>query len=337
MRRCLGKPHFDFRVQLDHALIEGQIGFLQAGEDHALALHLGLFDRDEVAAHYRILRGAHDRPPVAGSKDVVGAHHQRMRFHLSLERQRQVHGHLVTVEVGVEALAHQGMQVDCIAFDQDRLKGLDAHAVQSGSTIQQHRMVLDNLLQDIPDLFVLALQHLLGGLDRVRVPQVFQLADDEGLVQFQCDLLGQATLVQTQSGTDHDHASRRIIDTFTQQVFAETSLLTLDHIGQGLERTIAAAQHGTLAAIVVEQGVNGLLQHPLFVADDDFRCIQVDQLAQAIVAIDDPAVQIIQVAGRKVTAVQAAPRDADREESPESHPEPSIRDDCRCHESTRPT
>jgi hypothetical protein len=44
-----------------------------------------------------------------------------------------VDGHLVAVEVGVERRADQRVQLDRLAFDQDRLEGLDAQAVQRGS------------------------------------------------------------------------------------------------------------------------------------------------------------------------------------------------------------
>jgi hypothetical protein len=42
---------------------------------------------------------------------------------------------------------------------------------------------------------------------------------------------------------------------------------------------------GTLAAVVVEQGVDRLLQHSLFVANDDFGSVQVDQLAQRLLRL----------------------------------------------------
>ena len=43
---------------------------------------------------------------------------------------------------------------------------------------------------------VLALEHLLGRLDRVGVAELLEPADDERLEQLQRDLLGQAALVQ---------------------------------------------------------------------------------------------------------------------------------------------
>jgi hypothetical protein len=41
-----------------------------------------------------------------------------------------VHGHLVAIEVGVEGRADEGMDLNGLALDQDRLEGLDAEPVQ---------------------------------------------------------------------------------------------------------------------------------------------------------------------------------------------------------------
>ena len=165
-------------------------------------------------------------------------------------------------------------------------------------------MVLDHLFQDVPHLLVLPLQHLLGALDRVGVAELLQAADDERLVQLQGDFLRQAALVQPQRGADDDHAAGGVIDALAQQVLAEPALLALDHVGQRFQRAVAAAQHGPLAAVVVEQGVDRLLQHPLLVADDHFGGVQVDQLLQPVVAVDDPPVEVVQVAGGEIARVQ---------------------------------
>jgi hypothetical protein len=93
------------------------------------------------------------------------------------------------------------VQADGIALHEHGLEGLDAHAVQRGRAVEQHRVVLDDLLEDVPDLLVLALQHLLGGLDRVREPELLEPAPMmKRLVQLQRDDLGQAALVQVQLG-----------------------------------------------------------------------------------------------------------------------------------------
>ena len=208
-------------------------------ELHAVALGGGLRGGHVVAAHHHVLRRADDRRAVGRAEDVVGGHHQRVGLDLGLDRQGQVDGHLVAVEVGVEPLADQRVQLDGVALDERRLEGLDAHAVQRGGAVQEHGMVLDHLFENVPDFLVLPLQHLLGRLDRVGVLQLLEPADDEGLVELQGDLLRQAALVQPQRRTDDDHAAGRVVDALAQQVLAETALLALDHVGERLQRAVA--------------------------------------------------------------------------------------------------
>src|SRR5690606_25522342 len=116
--------------------------------------------------------------------------------------------------------------------------------------------------EDIPHLVVLALQHLLRGLDRVGVTELLEPADDEGLVQLERDLLGETALMELEPRTDDDDRTGRVVDALAEQVFAEAALLTLDHVGERLERAIRAAEDRPLAAVVVEQRVDRLLQHP---------------------------------------------------------------------------
>ena len=82
-------------------------------------------------------------------QNVIRRHHEDARFQLRLERQRHVHGHLVAVEVGVEGRADQRMQLDRLALDELGLKGLDAKAMQRRGAVQHHRMLADNLIEDV--------------------------------------------------------------------------------------------------------------------------------------------------------------------------------------------
>ena len=61
---------------------------------------------------------------------------------------------------------------------------------------------------------------------------------------------------------------------------------------------------GPAAAAVVYEGVHGLLEHPLFVTDDDFRRAQFHEPLEPVVAVDDAAVQVVEVAGGEASAVQ---------------------------------
>ena len=106
------------------------------------------------------------------------------------------------------------------------------------------------------------------------------------------------------SGTDDDDRAARIVDALAEQVLAEAALLALQHVGERLQRALVGARDDAAAAAVVEQRVDRLLKHALLVADDDVRRAQLDQPLQAVVAVDDAAVEIVQVRRREAAAVQ---------------------------------
>ena len=130
-----------------------------------LALRVRSLARHVVEAEDDVLRRDDDGLAVGGAEDVVGGHHQHARLHLRLDGQRHVDRHLVAVEVGVEGRAHQRVQLDRLALDEHGLEGLDAQAVQRGGAVEQHRVLADDLLEDVPDLGALLLHQLLGALD----------------------------------------------------------------------------------------------------------------------------------------------------------------------------
>ena len=278
--------------------------FGDVGERHALALRVLQRAGHVVQAEHDVLRRHDDRLAVRRRQDVVGRHHQRARFQLRFERQRHVHGHLVTVEVGVERGADQRMQLDRLAFDQHRLERLDAEAMQGRRAVQQHRMFADHFFEDVPDLGLFALDQLLRRLDRGGEATALQLGEDEGLEQLERHLLRQAALVQAQRRTDHDHRTAGVVDALAEQVLAEAALLALDHVGERLQRALVGAGDGTAATAVVHQRIDRFLQHALLVAHDDVGRIEFEQALQAVVAVDDAAVQIVQVRGREAAAVQ---------------------------------
>ena len=215
-----------------------------------------------------------------------------------------MHGHLVAVKVGVVGRADQGVQLDGLAFHQQRLKGLDAEAVQGGGAVEHDRVFAHHFFQNVPDHQFLALDHLFGAFDGGGQAAFFELGVDKGLEQLERHLFGQAALVQFQFGTDHDNGTAGIVHAFAEQVLAEAALFALDHVGQGLERTAVCAGNGPAAPAVVEQRVHGFLKHALFVADDDVGRAQFHQAFQAVVPVDDAAVEVVQVRGGETAAVQ---------------------------------
>ena len=232
-------------------------------------------------------------------------------------------GHLVAVEVGVERGADQRVKLDRLALDQHRLERLDAEAVKRRRAVEQHRMLADHLVEDVPDFLALFFDPLLGLLEGHRQTLGVEARVDERLEQLERHLLRQAALVELQLRTGDDDRTARIIDALAEQVLAEAALLALEHVGQRLQRTLVGAGDGAAAAAVVEQGVDRFLEHALFVADDDVRRAQLHQPLQAVVAVDHAAIEIVQIRRREAAAVerhQRAQLGRDDRDDLEDHP-----------------
>ena len=237
-------------------------------------------------------------------QDIVGGHHQHARLELCLERQRHVHGHLVTVEVGVERRANERVQLDRLAFDQHRFECLNAKPVQRRCAIEQHRVLANDLVENIPDLGLLLFDEFLRLLDRCRQPLGIKPRIDERFEQLERHLLRQPALMQLELRTNDDNRTARIVDALAEQVLTEPALLALQHVSERLERPLVGARDHPPAAAVIEQRVHRLLQHPLLVADDDVRGTQLDQPLQSVVAVDDAAIEIVQIGRRETATVE---------------------------------
>ena len=279
------------RLQVHHPALTGALRLIDIAEYHARAFGPGGLAGQIIEAQHDILGGHDDRFAIGGREDVIGGHHERARLQLGLDRERHMHGHLVAVKIGVKGRADQRVQLDRLALDEHRLKGLDAEPVQGRGAIEHDRMFADHLFEHIPDLGPLAFNQFLGRLDGGGQPAPLQLAEDKRLEQFQRHFLGDAALMQAQGRADHDHRTTGVIDPLAEQILPETALLALDHIGQGFQRQLAVvAGDRAPAPAIVQQGVNRFLQHALFIADDDIRRVQIQQPLQAVVSVDDPAV-----------------------------------------------
>src|SRR5208283_3044327 len=113
-----------------------------------------------------------------------------------------------------------------------------------------------------------------------------------------------AALMQLELRPDDDHRAAGVVDALAEQVLAEPAALALDHVGQRLERPLVGSGHRLAAAAVVEQAVDGLLQHALLVADDDVGRLELEQALQPVVAVDHPAIKVVQVRGGEAAAVE---------------------------------
>ena len=212
--------------------------------------------------------------------------------------------HLVAVEVGVECGTNEGMKLDSSALDKDGLESLDTESVKCGSAVEEHGVILDNHFESIPYNRILTLDHLSCGLDVVRLAGLDKSLHDEGLEQLKSHLGRQTALIDLQLGTDDDNRTSRIVNTLTEQVLSETSLLTFKHIGERLERSVVRTGYGSAAAAVVDKSIDSFLKHTLLVADYYLGCAELKELAQTVVSVDNAAVKIIEVARCKASALE---------------------------------
>ena len=127
---------------------------------------------------------------------------------------------------------------------------------------------------------------------------------DEGLEELDRHFLGQTALIDLEFGTDDDDRTAGIVDALAEQVLAEPALLAAQQSGKGLELAVGRTGQWFPAPAVVDEGVHGFLQHALFVLDDHLGRAQLDHALQAVVAVDDAAVEIVQIGRSKSAAVE---------------------------------
>ena len=180
--------------------------------------------------------------PYAGSK-MLFEESIRMRASACAPADSgKMDGHLVAVEVGVVRRADQRMQMDRLTLDQHRLEGLNAQTMERRCAVEQHRMLLDDLFENVPDFRTHAFDHALRALDVVREPAVDELLHHERLEELERHLFGQAALMQLERRADHDDRTARVVDALAEQVLPEAALLAFENVGERLERTIVRAR-----------------------------------------------------------------------------------------------
>src|SRR5438093_2984834 len=196
------------------------------------------------------------------------------------------------------------MDLDRRALDEHGHERLDPEPVERGRAVKQDRMVLDDLLEDVPDLRPDALDDALRALDVVGEALLDELAHDERLEQLERHLLRQAALVELELRADDDDRAPGVVDALAEQVLAEPALLALEHVRETLEAVVAGARDRAAAASVVDERVARLLEHPLLVADDDLGGAELEKPLEAVVPVDDAPVEVVEVGRREATAVE---------------------------------
>lgn len=131
-----------------------------------------------------------------------------------------------------------------------------------------------------------------------------QFSHDERFEEFQSHFFRQTALIELQFRSDDDNRTTGEVDALTQKVLTETTLLTSEHAGQRFEISVARACHRLAASAVVDEGVDGFLKHTFFVSYNDFRRADFLKTFKAIVAVDNPSVKVVEVAGGESAAVE---------------------------------
>ena len=171
-------------------------------------------------------------------------------------------------------------------------------------TVEQHRVLANHLLQGVPNLWGLEFDELFGHLDGRCQLALLELLIDKGLKELEGHLLGQPALMELELGADHDDRTTGVVDPLTEQVLPETALFALEVVGQRFERPVVGALDDPSPSAVVEERVNRFLEHPFLVTDDDLGRAEVEELLEPIVAVDHPAIEIVEIRGGKASAVQ---------------------------------
>ena len=260
-----------------------------------------------VHAEDDVLGGFNVRLAVGGRQQVVCGEHLNAGFGLRVRRQRDVNRHLIAVKIRVEGLADERVELNGLTFHQQRREGLNTEAVQGRGAVEQHDFVLNHFLQSIPNLVprvAVTLEHLAGALDVGDDALLLENLEEEGFEQFERHALGESALVQFELRPDDDHRATGVVDALAEQVLTEPSLLAAQEIGQATQSAIrAGVRDGRAATTVVDQRIHGFLQHALLVADDHLGRTGVEQLFEAVVAVDEAAVQIVQIRRGEAPAI----------------------------------
>jgi len=226
-------------------------------------------------------------------------------------------------EVGAERFAHERVDLDGVALDELGHERLDTKAVERRRSVEEHRVVLDDLLENVPHLGRDALDVALRALDVVGEAALDELSHDERLEELERHLLRQSALVQLEVVADDDDRTPGVVHALAEQVLAEPALLAAEHVRERLELVVAGPRDRAAAAAVVHERVDRLLEHALLVADDDLRRAELEQTLEPVVPVDHAAVEVVQVAGREPAAVElhhgAQVRRDDRKDR-EDHP-----------------
>ena len=291
-------------MQVNLAQSVSQRNFIYTAKDLAFPFFEVAVRCQVENAQNHIFGGAYYRLAVSRKQQVFIGQHQFAGFFYGVLAQGDVYRHLVAVKVGVKGGTYQRMQPNGAAFYQQGFKGLNTQAVQRGGAVEHDGARVNNLFQHFPHFRAMLFQKALGALNVVGVVVFNQLLNDKGAEEFQRHFFGDTGLMQFQLRAYHNYRTTGIVYALTQQVAPKTPLLAFEHIAQALQFTASSGGDGFTARAIVNERVYRFLQHTFFIAHNHVGRAQIKQAFQAIIAVDNAAIEVVQVAGGKAAAVQ---------------------------------
>ena len=171
-----------------------------------------------------------DGRAVSRVQHVERGEHEELRLEHSGVSEREVDRHLVTIEVGVERRGGERVELNGLTLNHTGLERLDAKTVKSRGSVEEHRVVLHDILKDVPYHRRLLVHYFLCRLDCLDNAALNELADDERLIKLCSHVFRQAALVHTEFGADDDDGARGVVNALTKKVLTETTLFALEAV-----------------------------------------------------------------------------------------------------------
>ena len=299
-----GHTNFNLGMKTDVALVVSHGSLINAEERFAFARLAVFFHSEVVRTEYHILCGNGNRFTVGRLEKVICGKHKEPCLCLSLCRKRYVNSHLVTVEVRVECGTSKRVKLNGSALYKYRLKCLNTESVKSGSTVKHNGVILNDYFESVPNLGLCALYHFSRRLDVACNAGFNKTFHNERLKQLKCHFLGKTALMHFKLGSYYDNGTAGIVDTFTEEVLSETTLLTFKHIGKRFKSTVVGTRYGSAASAIVYKSIDSLLKHSLFVSYNYIGSVELKKSFKTVVSVDNTSVKIVEVRRCKSAAVE---------------------------------
>ena len=113
--------------------------------------------------------------------------------------------HLVSIEIGIEGCTYEWVKLYSLTTYKHWLKCLDSKSVKCRGTVKHNRMLLDDILKNVPNLWLKLLYHLLCLLDIVCLTCSCKLLHNKWLEQLDSHLLRETALVNLKLWSNYDN------------------------------------------------------------------------------------------------------------------------------------